>query len=298
MNSGKQQEAPPADAEKATGSGTTEQGAASDPVNQARILGNMLDGLVRSCRADSSTVDSIAERLMERWKSNSDIVFRFDATSLFSEEQEVLSAEEEDGLWLLPAFMAGMKSLSLTPLAASDDLVRLATELGALGPNLTSIRKFRDWLWSEGAEGFDVVLDFGFSEGLDTALMDAQVRRDALAAVRADAAASLSMDVRILSSQELDVAAVRDEFQMTLDAFSREVHEEAPHLDDRERQALRSAFEDSLFWVDAQVYLALAHPELHSQIPPERMARRVMELMASGVALRFLGFLAHLATRR
>jgi len=285
---GKLQEEARADAES----------VAVDPVNQPRILATTLDGLVRSCRAETPALVSIAERLLERWNQNPDVVIEVDAEGLRFDDEELLVAGEDEGRWLLPAFMSGLKSIGLGTGPNEEDLIRLATELGALGPNLSSIRRFRDWLWAEGAEGFDIVLDFGFAEGLDAALMDLDTRRERLMALRAEAAGALSMDSLLVTSKDLDAAAARDEFQVSLDAFQQGLKEKKLVMDGEQATRLREVSDDTLFWGDAQVFLALAYPQLRDQIPPERMARRVMALLEQGAALRFLGFLAELRRRR
>lgn len=280
------------------GHGFEGESGAADPVNQSRLVGKMLDGLIRSCRAESPATASIAGRLLERWKANPDILLKFDATSLIADDMEVLSAEEDEGRWLLPAFMAGLKSICLGAAPAEEDLVLLASELGALGPSLASIRRFRDWLWSEGAEGFDIVLDFGFTEGLDAALMDVREHKEMLAAMRAEAASSLSLNAARIASRELDIAAARDEFQVPLDTFTETAAAGGFAQEQEAAERLKRRCEDSVFWIDAQVFLALAHPELRAQMPAQRLARRVLTMLKEGATLRFVGFLAELKRRR
>jgi signal transduction histidine kinase len=283
---------------KTPAEGSEGQRPRTDPVNNARILAASLDGLVRACRARSAAVGAIAERILVRWAECPDVVFRIEATSLLVGEEEVLSGEDEEGRWLLPAFMAGLKSIGVAEAPDAADLVRLGSELAALGPSLPSIHRFRDWLWSEGAEGFEVLLDYGFSEGLDAALTDLDRQREMLRAMRAEAASSLSAGARRIASADLDAAAARSEFETPLTAYERKLDEERLRLDAGEASSLARACDDSVFWIDAQVFLSLAYPELQSLIPPERMARRMLSLVSAGGSGRFVSFLVEMRRRK
>lgn len=272
--------------------------AVGDPVNHARIIATTLDGLVRSCRAGSTSCEAISDRLLTRWRQNREVVLRLDGVQLLSGDEVVLAAEEDEGSWLLPAFMAGMRSISLGLSTDVEDAVRLAAELGALGPRLPAIRGFRDWVWADGAEGFDVVLDFGFAEGLDAALLDREKERDRLTAIRAEALSAMSPDAATIASQDLDAAAARDEFQVICDLYAENVAGDSFAISREAAAKLRDQCDDSFFWIDAQVNLAFAYPRLGSDIPPQRMARRVLLLLEDGAVLRFLGYLAALRHRR
>jgi len=243
-------------------------------------------------------VDQIAERLLERWKQIPDCQLRLEPMALYVEDEEVLSAQEDEGHWLLPAFMAGVKTIRLSEEVLPPDLVRLATELGALGPSLSSISHLRDWLWSEGAEGFEILLDHGFVDGLDASMTDPVRQREVLEAMRVQASVALGAQAQRIASRDLDAAAARDEFLAPLDAFAEAIDGGLLALAAEQAESLAGACDDPAFWIDAQVHLALAHPELQSHIPPERLARRVLSLVRRGASGRFMNFLAELKRKR
>jgi len=270
----------------------------TEPVNVARIIGSTLDGLIRSCRVESPSVMQIAGRLLDRWRPFPDCVLRLEPTALYIGDVEVLTAQEDDGRWLLPAFMAGVKTVQLGDDTRPEDLVRLASELAALGPSLASIARLRDWLWAEGAEGFDVLLDHGFVDGLDASMTDPVRQRALLEALRSEGSVALGLMAERIASRDLDAAAARDEFFLPLEAFSQMLSEGDLSLSSDETAGLSADCDDSLFWIDAQVHLAFAHPELQAQVPAERLARRALALVRSGASGRFLNFLAELVRRR
>ncbi len=270
----------------------------TEPVSVARIIGSTLDGLVRSCRVESPSVLQIAGRLLERWDQIPDCVLRLEPTALYIADQEILTAQEDDGRWLLPAFMAGVKTIQLADDTRPEDVVRFASELAALNPTLASIGRLRDWLWAEGAEGFEILLDHGFVDGLDASMTEPVRQRALLEALRSQGSIALAMQAERIASRDLDAAAARDEFYLPLESFSRMLSDGDLSLPAEESSQLAARCDDSLFWIDAQVHLAFAHPELQAQVPAERLARRALALVRGGATARFLNFLSEIMRRR
>jgi len=77
---------------------------------QERVLATAVDALVRSAT----------------------ISFVIDGVSMKVGEDVVLEAGVDEGRWLLPAFMAGMRDFGACADATAADMRRLAAELAAL----------------------------------------------------------------------------------------------------------------------------------------------------------------------
>lgn len=268
-----------------------------DAVDAGRMLAGSLDTLVRACRANAPSVPNIAARTLTVWKSEPAIEMALEADKLIVLGKEVMTAGEPDGRWILLAFMAGMRSLRPEPEAAPEDLVRLAQKLAALKPELAGIQELRDWLWSDGAEGFLVNMDFGFSEGLEAAVLDLHAHREALALARTQAAMSLSAEAVSVASRELDVASVRDEFQLPLQYFTRATTSRRLVPSDSERDEARTQWEDPAFWLDAQLLLTMEYAHLKCSQPILKLATRALNLMEHAPMLRAMQFWERLSKR-
>ena len=269
--------------------------AVSNP--SVRVLGNVFDGLVRSARARMPTVSSIANRAAELWSELPDATFRLEATRLFVDDTVVLEAGPEEGRWLLPAYMAGLRAVRRTTFMVPGDLHRLAEELAGLESTVTAIGRFRDWLWADGAEGFEVAVDDSFSEDGDLLFMDAETGRHDLLAMRMAAAAAFSLVESRIASSDLDAAVTRAEFHVPIDDYVRSAGVGRLCLSDENRRELAQRCEDSTAWGDAQVFLALAYPALQSALPPETLARRLAALAATGAGARILNLVRTLVAR-
>ena len=123
-----------------------------------RTLGNALDALVRTARLSDPSFPLVARRVYDVWQGLASPSIEIAPLELRVDKVLAVKAVEQVGRWLLPAFMAGMRTLRMRPEATCDDLMRLAQELSGLSAELEAIKGFRDWLWSDGAQGFDVQL--------------------------------------------------------------------------------------------------------------------------------------------
>jgi len=269
----------------------------SDAVNPYKVLGNTFDAMIRSVKTASTSVDLVSQRVLELWREEPDAELQLEATKLLISFNEALEASGEEGRWLLPAFMAGLRRIRMND-ARPDDLARLAIEFASLEASIESISRFQDWLWSDGAEGFVVSLDVSFAETIDVAIADEAAQKKALAAIRVEAASALESQAVRIASRLLDLAAARDEFQVPLDLYARDVGERRFSLQESERRDLAIQCEDTLFWIDGEVFLILAHPEMRTSMPPKRLARRVLSMLSKSADLRFVGLLAQLSRRQ
>ncbi len=268
-----------------------------DAVDAGRALSASLDTLVRACRASTPSMPSIASRTLALWVLDPIPEVELVADKVLVNGKEVMVAGEPDGRWILLAFMAGLRRFRPEPEAGAEDLIRLATQLSDLRSDLASIRRLRDWLWSDGAEGFQVSMDFGFSEGLEAAVLDLHAHKEALALARTQAAMSLAADAVSMASRELDVAAVRDEFQLRLEQFTRAATSGRLSLDPQEMATARMDWEDPGFWLDAQLLLTIEYPHLKCTQPAQKMAIRAMQLIEAAEPKRALDFWNRLKSR-
>lgn len=259
-------------------------------------LATALDGLVQTNRTSPAALELIAKRAVQQWAELGCAPLEIKGTELLAGTQVVLSHEQGQGPWLLPAFMAGVRTIRPTPTCQPSDLRSFADELATLRPEVESLSNFRDWLWSDGAEGFEVELHVSFMEVMDAAHTD-DTHRDALRAFRGESMTAFGPDSRVIASRELDVAAAREEFNVPLQLFSREVARDSLRLDPEDALALAEECEGSYGWTHIEIALTLAHPEMRGAIAPQRLARLITQQLGESLDDRALDLLASLGSR-
>ena len=262
-----------------------------------RNLAASLDSLVRSVRTNPGAVPNLVDRTLGYWEDLEHEALEILPAGVRFEDAEVFSADDEEGRWLLPAFMAGLRALRPWKDVSPKHLEHLAAELADLSGGVEDIERFRDWLWADGAEGFDVSMDLSFSEGLDTAFDDLERRRKDLAAVRVQAAQALAGQAREIASGALDAAAVLPELQVDLAAYESRVDGGAFTLPADEHQRLQNLCVDPNFWAEAQADVVLLHPSLQEGIPATQLADILTREFAKAVDLRVVELLTRLGER-
>ena len=267
---------------RATHHGVTDGAHASGVVDigarrtRARVSAGALDALVRAIRTQQPGMEPLIERSWEILHQDPIPKLELGATACTLDGELALEADAERGRWLLPAFMAGLRSVAVEPDSRSADVVALGQALASLRCTPAMLGQFADWIWSDGLEGVRAELHTSFAEILevpdDPARHIAEIR-----AVRSDMADALASALRV-TTNDLDAAAVLAEFQAPLDTFAQ--HSQAGNLalQPAEADALRVRSEESAFWVRQEIMLALAHPELRKSMSAKSLARQLVRV--------------------
>ncbi len=289
---GSQSSLAPVMQQRPTGSGGT---IGMQGIKFSRAIASSFDGLVRSSRAQSAASSQIARRVLDTWMGSPGAGLEIDVRALRVDGEEGLVASENDGRWLLPAFMAGLRVIKPKGDVGAWDVLRLAEELGLLQPNANDLAVFRDWLWSDGAEGFDVELQISFMEVMESAESKVCWEDWSLAAVRSLSGATTGRNSVRIGSKEIDIASLRKPFQMSLMTLQSEAKDGRHTLTGQQIQDLRVGCDLGSSWADVEMDAVLHYPELRNTIPPDRLARRIVSLLSSGCDIRLLQFLTSLA---
>lgn len=263
----------------------------------ARHFAAAFDGLVKSVLTNPNIVPTLVERTLKMWRALPEAEIEATFTHLKRNEQDILEITDRDGKWVLPAFMAGLRSIRLTRGAYLESLENFATELAHLGPNRVAIVQFRDWLWLDGPDGFEVTLDQSFIEGLETLFEDLEEQKRQLAATRINVVRSLGEDSITVYSNLLDKAAVHDEFQLPLDMFQENIRDGSFNMTQEMEEIILGRCEDSYFWMKSQINLALERKEIQKALSPKQLAVRLVAQLRRFADLRFLDLLADLGKR-
>jgi hypothetical protein len=179
----------------------------------------------------------------------------------------------------------------------ASDVLRLVQELVLLEATTKSISHFRDWLDADGAEGFDVRVHTSFREVIEE--IDIEEEREfgkAFAMARFEA--PRSGDAVYIASRDLDMVAMRKEFELPIEMYAAEAASAVGGLSDDDLRAIGTRCDDANAWATAEIEAVLALPELRTAITPEHMARRVVTRLASEADQRFLMLLTKLNSKK
>jgi hypothetical protein len=267
-----------------------ERAAGAEPAGAAlvkhwRVLGSALDALVRSVRTKAPAVAQLAERTLAQWQHHPEVLL-FGAGEITSGEHLALQAAGDAGQWVLPAWAAGLRRLRPRRDAGSDDMLRLAEELAALETSVVAFARFRDWLWTGGAAGFEVQLDTSAMELIEAA--DAEALLASTNDQRAEAARG-KPEVPPPDG-ELDATSLRQEFGAPLEHYTQVAANARLHLLPDEITALRTFGDDLQWWAPAEVDLLAARPELQPGMPPARLAHRLVAQLGASASAGMMRF--------
>jgi hypothetical protein len=250
------------------------------PVRVDRALAGALDAAVRASRQGGMPGVEVCARILSLWRDAGGGRLEVSARAVLYEGEVAL--EGKRGGWVLPAFMAGLRTLSLREETREDDIGRLCSALGSLGTSHDALAAFQDWVWSGGGEGLELEMQPSFMEVFE--LMDSAsgLDRQGLRLVRGTALMAVGAEA-MMSSVELDVAALRPEFDVELLRYVRAVEGRGFDVDEGETRMLAAVCEEAQGWCREELRAALQIPALQRGLAPGMMANRVMMLVGSGV---------------
>ncbi len=247
-------------------------------VSLSVVVTSSFDALIRATRQREGGLTGMAHRITGSWAQEPSEPIVLKPDGLWFQGELGLEVSNEACWWLLPAFMAGVREIRMEEDIHGEDMVRLAQELGMLELGGAALEHFRDWLWADGAEGFDVSMSLSFSEVfelLDTGEMSAAM----FGAPRAESIQAFDGARVALPSAEIAAASLRPEFNVALDMFSQGFKHRAFELTAELVTGVSDRVEDGGHWTWAEADAILAHPQLREAIDPWRLARRVISRM-------------------
>ena len=250
-------------------------------VSLAVVVASSFDALVRATRQREGGLTGMASRVLDAWlqKPKEPLILKPDGLWFQETLGQVVDAQACG--WLLPAFMTGVREIRLEEQARPEDFVRLAKELGMLELGGNALEAFMDWLWADGAEGFDVTTSLSFSEVfelLDTGEMSAVM----FGSGRAESLVAMDATRVALPSAELAIATLRPEFHTALDMFCDGARYRAFELDEGTVNGLSSQLDDGGHWTWAETDAILEQASLRAASDPWRLARRLVSRIREG----------------
>ncbi len=249
-----------------------------------RVLASSVNNLVNACRLQvRATMLPIGTRLHETWTPQAEVWLQIEATSLHVDGDKVLDIDPESGGWVLPAFMAGLRGLRPKTGWSYDDVIRLCEELATLTAQSESIEDFRDWLWSDGANGFEVDLRRSFTELMETAAADHRLLENTLER-STERAWVLGTPAARLAVAEVDLAIAQETFEASRKNYAQTMKVlRRALLDEDQLQMLSNELENEAGWTLLETEVAISVPAMRTATSADRVAQRLASRISRGV---------------
>jgi hypothetical protein len=246
----------------------------------------------------SETQRAVSERAAKIWRKAKLLPLEIESTRVVIDGEEALRTDNTHAAWVLFAFMAGVRRITPRRAMTAGDMTRLVQALVGLEPTVESIESFRDWLDADGAEGFDVRVHTSFREVFEEVDLEEE-REFSKAFQMARFEVPRSGDAVYIASKDLDMVAMRKEFEIPIEMYAAETTAAAAHggMSDDELHAIGTRCDDANAWATAEIEAVLALPELRTAVTPEHMARRVVTRLSEEADARFLMLLTRLNTK-
>lgn len=242
-----------------------------------KVVARSLDALVRSARRGNTSARYISGRLRDLWYGSPDRTLLLGPTELWMSKKEALVAEADKGRWILPAYVAGLRALTAREESTGEDVERLGVELGGLQPEVSRIGIFHDWLWSGGAQGFDIQVDDSPIDTLE-ALPDEDEGETAATGVPASIVDAWN-ELLEAAAAECDAKALARDYRAPMEHYTRAAPAVALVATSPEADALRASVPAADAWPLLELQTVLERPELHGMLDPTRFAGRLLALI-------------------
>ena len=126
---------------------------ASDRVRLGRAFATALDALVRAQQLHLTAAEALVARATEAAKAVTEQSLHFEASGITLDGEMVLAATPDSGAWVLQAWYAGLRGLTVSADVRSEDVRLLAGGLGQAAPGAAAVDALASWLWSSPVDG-------------------------------------------------------------------------------------------------------------------------------------------------
>jgi hypothetical protein len=252
-----------------------------------------LDALVRAVRSAASQ-RIFAVRVTEVLRAHPELLVEISPTRLRCDGEVVLEAGAAEGVWLLPAYMAGLRALRPRSDVTVEDSMHLAEALAAARPDVASMQALRDWLWAGGAEGFEVQLGSSLTDAMEELAEAERLAQEGPSTARA-ALPMLASEAEQARVAAFDPIVLREMYEVPLERYERAVIIGAYRLAEADSEALRRRCDDPHGWAMAELEAARSIASVRVVTPAARLARRILSRLGAPFDARILVLLAALA---
>ena len=246
---------------------------ASDRLRLARSFATSLDALVRAVLAHSSAMDGLLVRATEAAKGVIDLTLQVEASAITLDGDTVLPATPDSAGWILQAWYAGLRAITLLPDVRADDVRVLATGLAQAAAGADAVDRLASWLWSTPVDGIRLDLRAAAIERIEAMTGDANASRTALRHAWLDAAA------RALEGADPFASRAADTFARERAWWARATSGDLA-LSADEAEMLRTEADNPAALLRMEVMTAMAASGWQTALPPPLVARLLTRFAA------------------
>ncbi|HMI89920.1 MAG TPA: hypothetical protein VK509_01090 [Polyangiales bacterium] len=243
---------------------------AGEAAERLRDLGAALDSLVRSLRQNDALADGFGRRAHQSWLVQPERRLELLPTELRAGGRVALAASNERGRFILPAYNAGLRALTLRDTSSPHDVMMLGEQLAALQDEPRALQRFAQWLWCSTAFGLEAHLVESLPE-LGESVVRA-VPESELWAERSSRAVEIWNEMAWSAAQSLPRASVEQRFARPLADAERRAAAGELDLADSEVGTLGALVDDPASWTWMEVALLRHDPSLRAALSPSHLS--------------------------
>lgn len=225
---------------------------------------------MRAARSGDALAEGFGRRAHQLWLAHPERRLELMPTELRSGGRVALAASNERGRFILPAYNAGLRALTLRDTSSPNDVMLLGEQLAALQEQPRALQRFASWLWCSTAFGIEAHLVESLPE-LGESLVQA-VTESELWAERSSRAVEIWNEMAWKVAQSMPRAAVEQRFARPLADAERRAAAGELDLADDEVGTLSALVDDPACWTWMEVALLRHDAGLRAAISPSHLS--------------------------
>lgn len=259
-------------------------------MSPAKTIGSALTSVIKTAGKQPIQCAMAARRMLQYLQEDIFTLY-FEPDTIYIDDEVVLEMDEGQNMWILPLYIVGVRSITFNEMTSTVELMSLGYEVSNLRLHSEAMEAFRDWIWSDGAGSVDIEISETFMDVME--LMDvgdveelrgfgtkgAQVRASAIDRVR---------HTMKLHENELTIAALRPEFQTSIDLFTQGMKYRGFEMIDAERKALNFSTTNPMSWLVSELHTLLDNEALQQHYPAFRFAHTIVDQLNAKIPTPFI----------
>ena len=251
---------------------------AAERVRPAKLFATALDALVRAAATpgapgQATVVSGMAARACEAGRAIAGQTLAVEAVGITLDGDMVLPCTPDNARWILPVWLAGLRSVTTLPDLREEDVRLFAGGLALAGPGPEAVDNLASWLWSSPADGLRLETRACAVERIEAVSGTPDAARAALRASWLETAGKLLAGSNPFASQTETTTARERAWWERLNTgdlvLTRDV-----------RYALRASADDDGAVLRLELMTAMAQEPWQATLQPALVARMVTRLAA------------------
>lgn len=242
-----------------------------------KALGPLLEQLIKSAKQPTAQ-RHIAQRIFQLWSAHPAARITLEFDRLLYHDEIILEMNEQQGLWLLPLFIAGVREIGLHPWVTVSDISALGQLISTLKISSQDLESLLDWLWAGGAHGLDIEVNPSSLDLIE--LMGAEPEQylgfGKAGQITNAAATGLQTTALRMDRQALMTAALQPEFKTTVDLLQQGLAYRGFEASPQERERLSKQLQDEDAWRLKELGFILETPALRETLGAQAIVEQLI----------------------